>query len=44
MIALDTSALIGLLQGDETSAAAAAGVVLAERHACLPPVVLTEIR
>jgi len=43
VIALDTSALIGFLQGDNTPAAAAAGAVFAERHACLPPVVLTEV-
>ena len=43
MIALDASALIAFLQGDDTPAAAAAGVVLAERQACLPPVVLTEV-
>lgn len=43
MIALDASALIAFLQGDDTPAAAASGVVLAERQACLPPVVLTEV-
>lgn len=43
MIALDSSALIAYLQGDDTPAAAAAGMVLAERQACLPPVVLTEL-
>jgi predicted nucleic acid-binding protein len=43
MIALDSSALIDYLQGDDTPAAAAAALVLAERQACLPPVVLTEI-
>jgi predicted nucleic acid-binding protein len=41
MIALDSSALIAYLRGAKT--AAAAGVVLAERQACLPPVVLTEL-
>ena len=43
MIALDSSALIAYLQGDDTPAAAAAGTVLAEGQACLPPVVLTEL-
>jgi predicted nucleic acid-binding protein len=43
VIALDSSALIAYLQGDDTSAADAVAVVLAERQACLPPVVLTEI-
>lgn len=43
MIALDSSALIAFLQGDDTAAAAAARMVLAERQACLPPVVLTEV-
>ena len=43
MIALDSSAVIAYLQGDESPTAAAAGVVLAEGHACLPPVVLTEV-
>ena len=42
MIALDSSALIAFLKGDDTPAAAAAGLVLAERQACLPPVVLAE--
>jgi len=43
VIALDSSALIAFLQGADTPAAAAAGMVLAERQACLPPVVLTEV-
>lgn len=43
MIALDSSALIAYLQGDATPAAEAARMVLAERQACLPPVVLTEV-
>ena len=43
MIALDSSALIAYLQGDDGPAAQAVEVVLAERQACLPPVVLTEI-
>jgi predicted nucleic acid-binding protein len=43
VIALDSSALIAYLQGDDLPAAEAVGVVLAERQACLPPVVLTEI-
>lgn len=43
MIALDSSALIAFLHGDDNAAATAAGMVLAERQACLPPVVLTEL-
>ena len=43
MIALDSSALIAFLHGDDSPAAAAAGLVLAERQACLPPVVVTEL-
>ena len=43
MIALDSSALIAYLEGRDTVAAQAAGLVLAERQACLPPVVLSEI-
>lgn len=43
MIALDSSALIAYLQGDDVAAAAIVDVALAERQACLPPVVLTEI-
>lgn len=43
MIALDSSALIAHLEGRDTVVAAAAGLVLAERQACLPPVVLSEI-
>lgn len=43
MIALDSSALIAYLEGRETTAATAAGLVLSERQACLPPVVLSEI-
>lgn len=42
MIALDTSALIAHLEGRDTVVAAAAGLVLAERQACLPPVVVSE--
>jgi predicted nucleic acid-binding protein len=43
VIALDSSALIAYLQGEDVPVADAVGVVLAERQACLPPVVLTEI-
>lgn len=43
MIALDSSALIAYLEGRETMAANAAGMVLGERQACLPPVVLSEV-
>jgi predicted nucleic acid-binding protein len=43
VIALDSSALIAYLQGEDVPVAEAVGVVLAERQACLPPVVLTEI-
>jgi len=43
MIALDSSALIAHLEGRDTVVAAAASLVLAERQACLPPVVLSEI-
>lgn len=42
MIALDTSALIAHLEGRDTVVAAAAALVLAERQACLPPVVVSE--
>ena len=42
MIALDTSALIAHLEGRKTVIAAAAALVLAERQACLPPVVVSE--
>lgn len=42
MIALDTSALIAHLEGRDTIVAAAAALVLAERQACLPPVVVSE--
>lgn len=43
MIALDSSALIAYLEGRETTAATAVGLVLGERQACLPPVVLSEV-
>lgn len=43
MIALDSSALIAHLEGADTPAATAVAMVLAERQACLPPVVLTEV-
>ncbi len=43
MIALDSSALIAYLSGANSPVATAAGMVLAERQACLPPVVLAEI-
>ena len=43
MIALDSSALIAFLSGEEGDAAAAAGAALEHQHACLPPVVLPEL-
>jgi len=43
VIALDSSALIAFLRGEQTAAADTVGIVLAERQACLPPVVLTEL-
>jgi predicted nucleic acid-binding protein len=43
MIALDTSALIAHLEGRDTVVAAATALVLGERQACLPPVVLAEL-
>ena len=43
MIALDSSALIAYLEGEQTAVAHAVEIVLAERQACLPPVVLTEV-
>jgi predicted nucleic acid-binding protein len=43
VIALDSSALIAHLEGEDTAAATAVALVLAERQACLPPVVLTEV-
>ncbi|HXG89912.1 MAG TPA: PIN domain-containing protein [Vicinamibacterales bacterium] len=43
MIALDSSALIAYLQGDAGAVTDAVEIVLGERQACLPPVVLTEV-
>jgi len=43
MIALDTSAVIAYLSGDEGVVAQRAGSALASRQACLPPVVLAEL-
>ena len=43
MIALDSSALIAYLEGRESAAAAAAGMVLDNHQACLPPVVVSEV-
>lgn len=43
MIALDSSALIAYLEGGTGAAVDAVEVALAERQACLPPVVLTEL-
>lgn len=43
MIALDSGALIAHLEGDDTPVATAVAMVLAERQACLPPVVLAEV-
>ena len=43
MIALDSSALIAYLEGGSGRAVEAVEVALAERQACLPPVVLTEV-
>ena len=43
MIALDSSALFAYLEGRGTAPAVAVGMVLGERQACLPPVVLSEV-
>jgi predicted nucleic acid-binding protein len=43
VIAIDTSAFIAYLSGDEGSDVAAVDTALASHHACLPPVVLTEL-
>jgi predicted nucleic acid-binding protein len=43
MIALDTSAVIAHLSGDEGPVAQRAGAAFAARQACLPPVVLAEL-
>jgi predicted nucleic acid-binding protein len=43
MIALDTSAVIAYLSGDDSAAARRAGDAFDARHACLPPVVLAEL-
>jgi predicted nucleic acid-binding protein len=43
MIALDTSAVISHLEGRKNFVASAAALVLAERQACLPPVVVSEL-
>jgi predicted nucleic acid-binding protein len=43
MIALDTSAVIAYLSGDEGEVAGRAGAAFAARQACLPPVVLAEL-
>ena len=43
MIALDSSALIAYLEGGTGAAMETVEVALAERQACLPPVVLTEL-
>lgn len=43
MIALDTSAVIGYLSGDDGAAARAAAAAFDGRRACLPPVVLAEL-
>lgn len=43
MIALDSSALIAYLEGRDSAAATAAGMVLDNHQACLPPVVVSEV-
>lgn len=43
MIALDTSAVIAYLSGDEGPVARRAGAAFAAQQACLPPVVLAEL-
>jgi predicted nucleic acid-binding protein len=43
VIALDSSALIAHLEGADRPAATLAAIVLGERQACLPPVVLAEV-
>lgn len=43
MVALDTSAVIAYLSGDEGAAARRAGDAFGAQHACLPPVVLAEL-
>lgn len=43
MIAVDSSALIAYLQGTKGVVTDAVEIVFAERQACLPPVVLTEV-
>ena len=43
MIALDSSALIAYLQGEQSPVTEAVEIVLANHQACLPPVVLTEV-
>jgi len=43
MIALDTSAVVAHLSGDDGAVAKRAGAAFASRQACLPPVVLAEL-
>lgn len=43
MIAIDSSSLIAYLSGADGSDSAAVEAALAEKHACLPPVVLAEL-
>jgi predicted nucleic acid-binding protein len=43
VIAIDTSAFIAYLSGDDGSDVAAVDTALASHYACLPPVVLTEL-
>ena len=43
MIALDTSAVIAYLSGDQGVVARRAGAAFTTRQACLPPVVLAEL-
>ena len=43
MIALDTSAVIAYLSGDDGPVARRAGAAFAAQQACLPPVVLAEL-
>ena len=43
MIALDSSAMIAFLSGEQSAIADAAARALDQQHACLPPVVLAEL-
>jgi predicted nucleic acid-binding protein len=43
MIALDSTAVIAFLSGENGAIADAAAAALEQQHACLPPVVLSEL-